>query len=121
MPDSTITYSLAWATKRRKPFLRGEIGARCMRRIHEACTKRGWHIYDLNFKENHIYIEVQTPANLSPHKVVAHLKRQTAKGLRKRYAQLRHLPSVWTRQYLVLPNGYAEHALLEFLIRQPTV
>ena len=92
-----------------------------MRRIHEACTRRGWHIYDLNFKENYIYLEVETPTNLSPHKVVAHLKRQTAKGLRKRYAQLRHLPSVWTRKYLVLPNGYAERPLQEFVSQQSKV
>ncbi len=121
MNNSTITYSLAWVTKRRKPFLKDEIGLKCMRRISAACNQRGWHIYDLNFHSDHIYVEVQTPASLSPHEVVAHLKHETALGLRKRYRALRRLPSVWTRKYLVLANGYSEQAVQDFIKQQPKV
>lgn len=100
-----IVYHLVWTPKRRKAVLVGEVAADCRRLIESKCAERGWAILELAIQPDHIHLFVQVWPTDAAALVVKECKGVTSHELRKKYPQLRKLPSLWTRSYFAATAG----------------
>src|SRR5919106_4599696 len=94
-----IVYHLVWCPKRRKPVLVGKIAEDCKVLIEAKCHGKGWQVLELAIQTDHIHLFVRVWPTVSAAEVIKQCKGITSHELRKRYPQLRKLPSLWTRSY----------------------
>jgi putative transposase len=100
-----IVYHLVWCPKRRKAVLDGSIAKDCQTLIEQKCTEKGWEILELAMQPDHSHLFVRLWPTDSAADVVKECKGLTAHHLRKTYAVLRRLPSLWTRRYFASTAG----------------
>jgi len=100
-----IAYHLIWCPKRRKAILGGTIAADCEKIIREKCQEKKWEILELAIQVDHIHLFVQADPSTSAAEVVKECKGITSHHLRKKYAVLRRLPSLWNRAYFASTAG----------------
>lgn len=100
-----IVYHLVWCPKRRKPVLVGKIAEDCKVLIEAKCHGKGWQILELAIQTDHIHLFVRVWPTVSAAEVIKQCKGITSHELRRRYLQLRKLPSLWTRSYFASTAG----------------
>jgi putative transposase len=100
-----IVYHLVWCPKRRKPVLVGKIAEDCKVLIEAKCHGKGWQILELAIQTDHIHLFVRVWPTVSAAEVIKQCKGITSHELRRRYPQLRKLPSLWTRSYFASTAG----------------
>jgi putative transposase len=100
-----IVYHLIWCPKRRKAVLVGEVAKDCRRLIEAKCIEHGWHIEELAIRPDHVHLFVRVWPVDSATDVLKEVKGVTAHELRKKYPDLRRLPSLWTRSYFASTAG----------------
>ena len=100
-----IVYHLVWCPKRRKPVLVGKIAEDCKVLIEAKCHGKGWQVLELAIQTDHIHLFVRVWPTVSAAEVIKQCKGITSHELRKRYPQLRKLPSLWTRSYFASTAG----------------
>src|SRR5262245_49025771 len=100
-----IVYHLIWCPKRRKSVLVGDVAKDCRTLIERKCAERGWDIQELAIQPDHIYLFVRVWPTTSAAEVVKECKGLTSRELRKKYRDLRKLPSLWTRSYFASTAG----------------
>lgn len=108
-----IVYHLVWCPKRRKAVLTGAIAHECRTLILEVCDEQGWMLRDLVIEPDYIHLFVQVFPSTSAADVVKAIKGRTSRLLRQKYAALRKLPSLWTRNYFVSTSEHVEPGLIE--------
>jgi putative transposase len=94
-----IAYHLIWCPKRRKPVLVGDVAKECRRLIEAKCRERGWTVLELAMQPDHVHLFIRGWPTDAAADIVKECKALTSHQLRKRYPQLRRLPSLWTRSY----------------------
>jgi putative transposase len=100
-----ITYHLIWCPRRRKPVLVGPVATRCQELIEGKCAEQGWQILALAIQPDHIHLFARVTPSDSPADVVKVCKGVTSFSLRREFAHLRNLPSMWTRSYFASTNS----------------
>jgi putative transposase len=100
-----IVYHLVWCPKRRKAVLGGSIAKDCHALIEQKCAEKDWEILELAIQPDHLHLFVRVWPTDSAVDVVKECKGLTAHHLRKKYAALRRLPSLWTRSYFASTAG----------------
>jgi putative transposase len=100
-----IVYHLVWCPKRRNSVLMGKIAEDCKVLIEAKCHGKGWQILELAIQTDHIHLFVRVWPTVSAAEVIKQCKGITSPELRKRYPQLRKLPSLWTRSYFTSTAG----------------
>lgn len=100
-----IVYHLIWCPKRRKKVLVDDVGRDCRAIIEGKCTEQGWEILELAMQPDHIHLFVRAWPTTSAADVVKACKGLTSFELRKKYPELRKLPSLWTRSYFASTAG----------------
>jgi REP-associated tyrosine transposase len=100
-----IVYHLVWCPKRRKPVFVGKIAEDCKVLIEAKCHGNGWQILELAIQPDHIHLFIQVWPTVSAAEVIKQCKGITSHELRRRYPQLRKLPSLWTRSYFASTAG----------------
>lgn len=114
-----IAYYLLWCACRRQAVLEGPIAEACQRLLEQTCAARGWEILDLVVHPDQVRLFVRVRPHTAARTVVTVCKRATAQQLRQTYAQLRALPSVWTRSYFAHTAGtVAPQAIDHYLAAQ---
>lgn len=108
-----IVYHLIWTAKRRKPVLLGNIAKDCQQLIEDKCTEQGWSILELAIQSDHVHLFVQVWPTVSAADVVKSCKGVTSRELRKKYPQLKKLPSMWTRSYFAATAGNVSSEVIE--------
>lgn len=111
-----IVYHLIWTPKRRKKVLVGAIAKDCDQLIRQKCEERGWKVIQLAIQPDHVHLFVQVFPVTSAAEVVKECKGLTSHILRERYADLRKLPSLWTRAYFAASAGNVSAAMIEAYI-----
>lgn len=94
-----IVYHLIWTPKRRKPVLINSVAQDCDTLIRQKCADTGWTVLELAIQPDHVHLFVQVFPTTSAADVVKECKGITSFELRRKYAHLRKLPSMWTRSY----------------------
>lgn len=100
-----VVYHLIWCPKRRKPVLVGAVAKDCQRLIEAKCAERGWQVVELAIQPDHVHLFVRVQPTFSIADVAKAVKGVTSHELRLKYAQLRRLPSLWTRSYFASTAG----------------
>ncbi len=108
-----LNYHFVWTPKRRKPVLVGEVGADCRALIEKKCIERGWKILELAVQPDPIHLFVSIFPDESPSQVIKECKGVTSYYLRKKYAALNRLPSLWTRSYFVVTAGNVSGEIIQ--------
>jgi putative transposase len=100
-----IVYHLIWCPKRRKPVLTGKVATDCKALIEAKCAGHGWHIEELAIQPDHVHLFVRAWPTNSAAEILKEVKGVTSHELRKKYPQLRKMPSMWTRSYFASTAG----------------
>jgi putative transposase len=108
-----IVYHLIWCPRRRKPVLVGEIRERCQQLLEEKCEQRGWKILTLAIQPDHIHLFVRAQPSDSAALIIKECKGITAFVLRREFAILRKLPSMWTRSYFASTAGNVSQQVIQ--------
>jgi len=116
-PGSDVRYHFVWATRRRSPFLAGDVLDQATRLLNEAARPLGIRITDVGSGLDYLVVTVEATPDLAPSTIVARLKRYSASGLRQRFPALCRLPSIWTRRYFVSTTDVLDPARVEVFVR----
>lgn len=100
-----IVYHLIWCPKRRKKVLVGEIAKDCRKLIEAKMLERGWPVVELAIEPDHVHLFARAWPTTSAHEIIKTCKGVTSFELRKKYRDLRKLPSLWTRSYFASTAG----------------
>src|SRR5579862_6241925 len=97
-----LVYHFAWCSMRAKPLLVGEAARRLEELLQEKAMKLGVALRAWEIRPCHVYLVVEAPSTLSPHTIVCGLKAHSSSMLRREYKDFTTVPTLWTRDYLVL-------------------
>ena len=84
-----------------RPVLVGPIAERLGELLHEKAALLGIEVRALWIEPDRVYLAVDAPPTLSPHSIVCGLKAHTSGPLRREFAEVHAMPTLWTRHYLV--------------------
>jgi len=108
-----VVYHLIWCPRRRKPVLQNEVAVRCRELIEQKCREQGWAVLQLAIRPDHIHLFVRVTPSVSASEAVRECKGITSFYLRREFAVLRRLPSMWTRSYFVSTAGNVSQATIQ--------
>ena len=97
-----IVYHFAWGPMRSKPCLVGQAAERLQELIRERAKDLGVELEDVRIFPDRVYVSVAAPPILAPHRIVCQFKAHSSRCLRHEFQEMTRIPTVWTRQYLVL-------------------
>lgn len=119
-PLADLQYHLLWATRRRRPFLHGDVLDRTVELLVEAADAIGVQVSRVESGSDHLIVTVEAPSDVAPALIVARLKRHSASWLRREFTELRALPSIWTRRFLATTRPAFPPARVQaFVAEQP--
>lgn len=117
---ANLRYYLIWATRRRRPFLKGPLLQRAAELMAEAATSLGVRVTRVSSGGDYVIVTVEAPPDLAPATIVARLKRHSASNLRREFTELHVLPSIWTRQFLATSrDDFPPEEIQRFVETQP--
>lgn len=117
---ANLRYYLIWATRRRRPFLEGELLKRAADLMIEAAEALGVRVTRVTSGGDYTIVTVEAPPDLAPATIVARLKRHSASHLRREFPELSTLPSIWTRQFLATSrDDFPPEEIQRFVETQP--
>jgi putative transposase len=86
---------------RAKPVLVGCITERLASLLREKAACLGVNLGSVSIQPAFVYVLVQAPPTVSPHRIACGLKAYSSGVLRREFRELTTIPSLWTRDYLV--------------------
>ena len=117
-----LTYHIVFIPKYRKHILHGKLCQRLSQLVYEACKDNKWFLHEFQIKEDHVYIMLQTPPNISVSKTVMYLKGGTSRTIRQEFPELKEWlwgDSLWQDGYFAETSGRIdEKKLREYIQRQ---
>lgn len=100
-----IVYHLIWCPKRRKKVLVGAVAKDCRKLVEAKLQECGWTLVELAIEPDHVHLFVRAWPTTAAHDIIKACKGVTSFELRKKYRDLRKLPSLWTRSYFASTAG----------------
>lgn len=116
---SLINYHFIFCPRyRRKIFLRTDVEERFKQLVYEICEELDIGVIALECDKDHTHVFLNAPPTLSPADIMAKIKGVTSKKLREEFPHLQHLPSLWTRSYLVSTAGNVSSETIKRYVEQ---
>lgn len=112
-----LRYHLIWVPRRRRKVLVGAVAERLDALLREKAAELEIEIEHLAIQSDHLHLFVNAPASLSVAQIVFRLKGYTARVLRKDFARLRTMPSMWTTSYFASTAGKVSAVTIERYIQ----
>lgn len=100
-------------------MLIGEVGDRLFQVWQELSTEKGWHSRALEIAPDHIDLFVEIKPTDAIHLVVKAYKGRASNYLRKEFAHLTKIPSLWSRRYFFVTAGHASAETIQAYINDP--
>ena len=97
-----IVYHFVWAPMRCRPVLVGEAAERLDALLREKAVLLEIALRGLRIRPALVYLVVEAPPTLAPHSIACGLKAHSSGALRREFKELTTIPTLWTREYLVL-------------------
>jgi putative transposase len=117
----SLEYHLIWIPRRRRTVLVGGVANRLEELLREKATELGVEMEHLAIQPDHLHLFVSAPPSLSVSQIVYRLKGYTAQVLRKEFAHLLKMPSMWTSAYFATTAGRVfEGAIKQYIEAQST-
>ena len=110
-----LNYHLVWVTKYRKPVLFGDVADSARELIREICKSLDIKIIRGRVSEDHVYLFVSVPQQLSISKVIGLIKAKTSRKLPKGFWG-RHL---WARGYFAASStNVTDEVIMQYIALQ---
>jgi putative transposase len=103
---SLINYQFVFCPRYRRKVLVKEVDVRFKELVLQLCTENNWLIIAMDVMPDHVHVCLNVLPTDSPADIMAKLKGATSRCLRQEFKHLKHLPSLWTRSYLVSTAGH---------------
>jgi putative transposase len=98
-----------------------EVEHRCKELIDVFASKQEWEILFIEVRPDYCHLQISATPHLAPSDIVAKIKRITSQVLRQEFMHLNHLPSLWTRAFLVSTEPHISAEMItQFLQAQKT-
>jgi putative transposase len=114
-----LKYHFVWVTKYRKGILTGAVGTRLRDLVREVCRTNEIEILQGSVSRDHVHVLLSCPPNLSPSKIMQHIKGKTSRKLMQEFQHIqkqywgRHL---WARGYFVASSGnVTDDVIMEYI------
>ena len=104
--EQRITYHFVWGPMRAKPCLIGATAQRLRELIREKAEALGVTIDHVRILPDRVYVAVEAPPILSPHRIICQFKAHSSHCLRHEFQEMTKIPTVWTRAYVVLAGEH---------------
>jgi putative transposase len=91
---------------RSKPCLIGATAQRLRELIREKAEALGVTVDHVHVLPDRVYVAVEAPPILSPHRIICQFKAHSSHCLRHEFQEMTKIPTVWTRAYLVLAGEH---------------
>ena len=119
--EQRITYHFVWGPMRSKPCLIGDTAQRLRELIREKAEALGVTVDHVHILPDRVYVAVEAPPILSPHRIICQFKAHSSHCLRHEFQEMTKIPTVWTRAYLVLAGEHmtADQALAAYEATMP--
>lgn len=104
--DQRITYHFVWGPMRSKPCLIGATAQRLRELIREKADCLGVTLDHIHILPDRVYVAVEAPPILSPHRIICQFKAHSSHCLRHEFQEMTKIPTVWTRAYMVLAGEH---------------
>jgi putative transposase len=96
-----LTYHFVWGCMRCRPVLVGATAERLADLLREKADAMGVALRALAVQPDRVYLVVDAPPTLSPHRIVCGFKAHSSGPLRREFKEVRAMPTLWTRHYVV--------------------
>ncbi len=113
-----IVYHLIFCPKKRRRVLVGPVQKRLEQIIQEVINKQGWQLIELAIQPDHVHLFVRTNPSTLPSDLPGFIKGRSSRVLRKEFAHLQKLPTLWTHSYFLSTAGNISSETLERYIQQ---
>jgi putative transposase len=84
-----------------RPILIGDTATRLAALLREKAGALGVALRALAIQPDRVYLAVDAPPTLSPHRIVCGLKAHSSGPLRREFKEVSAMPTLWTRDYVV--------------------
>lgn len=118
-----LGYHIIFCPKYRKKILVGEIETELKKLFLEKAVELKIEIENLEIMPDHVHLFIKplTPTD-APHYLIGQLKGYTSNLLRRKFINLRKLPSLWTRSYFIESVGIiSEESIKKYIENQKNV
>lgn len=102
---SFINYHFVFCPRYRRKVLINQVDIQFKKLVQEVCAEEDWKLIAMEVMPDHVHIFLNVLPMDSPADIMAKLKGITSRRLREQFKHLKHLPSLWTRSYLVSTAG----------------
>jgi putative transposase len=117
-----IKYHVVWITKYRYKVLRGRVAERARDLIRQICAAREGVIVRGAVSPDHIHMLLSVPPDLSPSKLMQHIKGRSSRRLQDEFPELRKRywgQHLWARGYFCATVGAVdEKTIREYIENQ---
>ena len=100
-----INYHFVWITRRRRKVLTGAIERDLKRLLALKAAELECEVVALQVMPDHVHLFLNCPPTIALDQIMFRLKGFTAHALRRKYAALQRMPSMWTRSYFCSTAG----------------
>lgn len=116
---SNVNYHFVFCPRyRRKIFTEKIIENRFKELSIKTFENIGIEVHSIICGEDYVHISLNSPPDMSPQNIMAKIKGTTSRDLRKEFIDLQHLPSLWTRQYLVSTDDSISEYVINCYVEQ---
>ena len=115
-----VKYHIIWIPRRRRKVLVGPVEIRLRELLVEKAAELHIGIERLAIQPDHLHLFVDAPCSLSLSQIVFRLKGYTSHQLRKEFAHLRRMPSMWTTSYFGSTAGNVSQETIKKYIEAQT-
>jgi putative transposase len=114
-----INYHFVWIPRRRRKVLTGTIERDLKRLLTDKAAELNCEIVALEVLPDHVHLFLNCPPTIAPDQLMFRLKGFTAHALRRKYALLQRMPSMWTRNYFCSTAGnVSSGAVMRYIAEQ---
>ena len=86
--------------------------------ITEVIAEHDWHLIELAIQPDHVHLFVRTDPSTLPSDVPRLIKGRSSRLLRKEFAHLRTLPTLWSPPYFLSTAGNVSSETIQRYIQQ---
>src|SRR5579884_3585359 len=114
-----VVYHIVWCPKRRRNVLVGPVHDRLCRIIEEVAAEHDWQIIQLAIQPDHVHLFIRANPYTLPSDIPRLIKGRSSRDLREEFPNLRKLPSLWTRSFLLsTAENVSQETIQRYIERQ---
>jgi len=114
-----ISYHFIWIPKYRRDILVGKVAERLKQMLKEYAEEINCEVIAIEVRPDHVHVFLRAKPNLSPARIVGHLKGKSARKLLQEFPELRAKTThgrLWSRSYFVASVGHITDEIVKHYV-----